>query len=122
MDWQRCAKNAELVAYYKGLIALRKQMPGLCDKSTEAGERVITARQLGKDAAALLLDNHGGEYPELLAAFNASDKAVDINLPLGKWAVLADEASSLLWEDPAAIAGIARLPAMSALILGRIKD
>ena len=122
MDWQRLEKNHDLAEYYRGLIALRKQMPGLCDKSDKAGERVLTSRQMAADVAAVLLDNgRNSRYPELLMIFNASDEAHEAILPRGKWAVLADGESSFLWEKPDTISDTAEVPAMTALILGRIK-
>lgn len=117
MDWQRCAKNHDLVEYYRGLIALRKQMPGLCDKS--AKERLLVARQLGQDAAGFLLDNSGDSaYPQMLLAYNASNMPLTFDLPAGRWAVLADGESSFLWQTPQALTGEATLAPMSALFLG----
>ena len=123
MDWQRCGKNHSLVEYYRGLIALRKQMPCLCDKSDKAGERVLASRTMANDVAAILMDNgRNSRYPELLMIFNASGEANKANLPRGKWAVLADGDSSLLWENPQVISDIAELPAGTALYLGRVKE
>jgi len=120
MDWQRCCENAALVEYYRGLIALRGQQPGLCDKTAAAGRRIITARQLGRDAAAIFLDNDAASrYPVLLMAFNASAQPVTFDLPRGDWAVLADGESSFLWRQPELVAGKATITAGSALILGR---
>ena len=122
MDWQRLKKNHELSEYYRGLIALRKGQPGLCDKSDKAGERVLMSRQMAADVAAVLLDNgRDSQYPELLMIFNASDNEHTAILPRGQWAVLADGESSFLWEKPETISDTAEVPAMSALILGRIK-
>ena len=123
MDWQRCGANQRLVEYYRGLIALRKQLPGLCDKSAAAGKRVLGICQKGKDAASVMLDN-GAEsrYPQLLLCCNASDKAVTLNLPRGDWAVLADGESSLLWENPVMTSGRTEIPAMAALILGKRRE
>ena len=122
MDWQRCQKNQELVDYYRGLIALRKQLPGLCDKASKDGDCIRVARQLGEDTAAILLDNgENSAWPELLLAYNASGKQVSFDLPKGKWAVLADGESSFLWQNPEVISGDAEIPAMSALILGKIR-
>lgn len=36
LDWNRMYEQYELVEYYSGLIALRKRLPGLCDKSKDA--------------------------------------------------------------------------------------
>ena len=122
MDWQRCHKNHDLVEYYRGLIALRKQMPCLCDKSMKAGERVLVSRTMADDVAAILMDNgRSSQYPELLLIYNASDTAHHAILPRGKWAVLADGESSFLWEKPETVSDTAEVPAGSALYLGRIK-
>lgn len=40
LDWKRAYKYEELSTFYEGLIALRKQLPGLCDKSETAGKRI----------------------------------------------------------------------------------
>ena len=123
MDWQRCAKNQELVKYYRGLIALRKQLPGLCDKSAAEGARVLGVRQKGKDAASIMVDNGAdSKHAQLLLCFNASDAAIPLNLPKGTWAVLADEKSSFRWENPAAVSSKTEIPPMAALILGKCKE
>ena len=123
LDWQRCFKNRALVEYYRGLIALRKQLPALCDKSADAKKRLLVARQLSQDAAAVWLDNGAdSRYPQLVLAYNASEQDIAFALPRGKWAVLADGESSFLWQNPAVLAGDAPLPAMTALILGKITE
>jgi len=122
MDWQRCWKNRDLVEYYRGLIALRKQQPGLCDKSAAAGERILESVQLGEDAAAVRVDNGANSaYPELILAYNVGGESISIDLPKGKWAVLADGESSLLWQKPEIVAGDVKIHPMAALILGKVK-
>ena len=122
MDWQRCHANHALVEYYRGLIALRKQLPGLCDKSAAAGERVLALRQMGERAAAILMDNGAdSRWPQLLLVYNAGAEPALLYLPRGEWEVLADGENSLLWEKPRCIAGNAEIPATSALILGKKK-
>ena len=32
LDWSRAAEYSELVEYYRGLIRLRKKLPGLCEQ------------------------------------------------------------------------------------------
>ena len=106
--------------YYRGLIELRQQLPGLQDKTADAHLRVLDVCQLTQDAAAIRLDN-GKESPwtELLMCFNASRQEVTLNLPQGSWAILADGESSLKWQNPQAITGQAILPPMTTLILGK---
>ena len=119
MDWQRCADNADLVDYYRGLIALRTQLAGACDKTTAAFRRVLYMRQVNRDAAAILLHNGEREkWPRVVLVVNASEEAVSINLPDGKWEILADGVRSDLWKAPAAVSGQVRVPAMTVMILG----
>ena len=122
MDWQRSLDNKALAEYYRGLIALRKQLPGLCDKTPEAAGRIICAKQVGENAAAVWMHNHGGEspYAELLPMFNASAVDVPVALPNGQWAVLADGEDSFLWKNPEKVEGTVTLPKRSAMILGKI--
>jgi pullulanase/glycogen debranching enzyme len=61
LDWQRAWQNQSLVEYYRGLIGLRMQLPGLQDKSKEASKRILWTRDLEGNGAALCLDNRGGE-------------------------------------------------------------
>lgn len=117
LDWRRCAENQALVAYYRGMIALRKQMPGLCDQS--AKDRLLVVRQLGQDAAGFLVDNDADSiYPRLLLVYNASDKALRFDLPAGQWDVLANGEDSFLWQRPQTLTGEATLLPMAALFLG----
>ena len=123
MDWRRCGKNSDLVEYYRGMIALRKQLPGLQDKSATAGERVLGIRQKGNAAASVMYDNGKDSlYPQLLLCYNASDEKVPLNLPKGEWAVLADGESSFGWQNPAVLKEATEIPAMSALILGKCRE
>ena len=38
LDWEQAYKEQELVEYYRGLITLRKMLPGLWDKSAQAAK------------------------------------------------------------------------------------
>ena len=121
LDWSRAWENRALADYYRGLIALRKRLPGLTDKSDRAGQRVLSVRAYGEDLAAILLDNAGGDshWTRLLLAFNAGSGTAALPLPTGAWDVLADGDSSFLWRSPAAVTGQASVPPVSALILGQ---
>ena len=121
MDWARAWENRDLVDYYRGLIALRKQLPGLRDKSAKAADRILSVTASAEGCAALLVDNASPDSPwdRLYLAFSAREDTVALTLPEGEWAVLANGESSLLWQDPPAAAGTAALPPVSALILGR---
>ena len=121
MDWKRARKNRELTEYYRGLIALRKTLPGLCDKSLDAYRRVLSAVDTAPGAGYVLLDNagEGSRYDRLLLAVNTSGAAHTLPLPEGSWRVLADGQSSWLWQQERCADGHVQLAAASAMILGR---
>ena len=59
LDWSRAAEYADLVEYYRGLIRLRKRLPGLCDKSPSAFERVTERRIHREGLVSFRVDNRG---------------------------------------------------------------
>ena len=121
LDWSRAWKNQELVDYYRGLIALRMQLPGLQDKTPAAGRRIISSVDLEPNCVGISLDNTGGDSPwdKLLLIFNAGSQDQKVNLPKGTWQVLVDGESSFRWKESVTCTGAAPLPPVSAMILGR---
>ena len=121
MDWNRAWENRGLVEYYQGFIALRMQLPGLQDKSSRAGERLLDVSAPEADCAVILLDNRGGDsrWCRLLLAFSARQEETALTLPAGDWEVLADGDSSFRWREHQNVTGTAVLASMSALILGQ---
>ncbi|MGN0299272.1 MAG: type I pullulanase [Lachnospiraceae bacterium] len=94
LRWKQTVERADLVEYYKGLISLRKKLPGLYDKSEEAKQR-IKNRQVCRDGVvSFTVDNHVGEeadtWKELLLVYNASAEVYSVVLPEGDWCILAD--------------------------------
>ena len=121
LDWKRAWKNAELVDYYRGLIALRMRLPGLADQSQDAARRLLEVAQPLEDCAAILLDNTGGDsaWRRLLMAYSAREDAVGLSLPEGEWEILVDANSSFGWQHPRTAEGSIALEPLSALILGQ---
>ena len=124
LDWQRAWQNQSLVDYYRGLIALRMQLPGLQDKSVQAQKRVLWTKDLAHNAAAVCLDNRGenSRWETLLAVFCCGDQAQQMPLPEGKWQILCDGDSSFRWQLHVGVSGSCTVPAKSALILGKIPE
>ena len=120
IDWKRAWHNRALVDYYRGLIALRKRLPGLCDKREGAWRRILRAEDFAPGAAAILLDNTGGDspYDRLWLVFNTSPEGCSLPLE-GQWETLCDGEDSCLHEHPRLAAGDIWLPPVSAAILGR---
>ena len=123
LDWNRAWANRRLVDYYRGLIALRKKLPCLCDKSPQASSRILSAVDLAEGCVGISLDNHGGKkWDKVLLIFNASQRPVDVSLPEGTWQVLADDVSSFRWREARTVEDTASLFPVSPLILGRTSN
>lgn len=95
LKWSRTVEYGELVDYYRGLIRLRKKLPGLCDKSRSAAARIREKNICGERVVSFWVDNRdfdnsGGEWEELLIVYNASFEGYRLNLPEGDWEILAD--------------------------------
>ena len=92
--WERVRRFEGLTDYYRQLIRLRKSLPGLCDKSPAAAERV-TARSIRRPKVVSFQVERGGPLGErLLIAYNASDRPFSLSLPHGRWIVRADGRSA----------------------------
>ena len=92
--WERARRFEGLTDYYRQLIRLRKSLPGLCDKSPAAAERV-TARSIHRPKVVSFQVERGGPLGErLLIAYNASDRPFSLSLPHGRWIVRADGRSA----------------------------
>ena len=100
LDWTRAWKNRELVDYYRGLIALRQQLPGLQDKSDGASARILWARQMAENCVAVCLDNSGlgSRWQQILMIVNGADHSQKGIMPAGKWQRLVSGDSSFLWK------------------------
>ena len=94
LQWDRTIEYAELVNYYRGLIRLRKKLPGLCDKSPQAVKRIRSRRIHKEGVVSFLVDNKSqgscGSWDNLYVIYNAADEDWDIMIPEGSWEILAD--------------------------------
>lgn len=129
LDWERAYQYTGLRKYYQGLIALRKQLPGLCDKTPDAGKRIFDSWSQ-KGVLGFFVDNEDEEkssrWDRLAVIYNASETPVSLKLPKGQWEILADKESSFCWrtgtsDKKAEKNGMETAAAapVSALILGR---
>ena len=125
LRWKQTVEFEDLVSYYKGLIRLRKNLPGLYDKSASAYIRIYKEEVHKEGVVSFVVDNSSkdeakkSQWEELFVAFNASNETEYIPLPDGEWFVLADDKETDCCK-PAEIYGegmVAVLPS-SGLILG----
>lgn len=116
LDWERAWDNHALVDYYRGLIALRKQLPGLCDKGTDARTRVLHAEVPCAHCVRVTLDNTGGVWDTIQLIYNASDREIPVTET--GWELLVDADSSFLWQNPQPVQQ-AQVQPVSAMVLGK---
>ena len=57
LRWRQTLEFADLLAYYKGLISLRKKLPGLCDKSASAAKRITQKTVWQEKVVSFCVDN-----------------------------------------------------------------
>ena len=117
LDWRRAWEFCDLADYYRGLIALRKQLPALCDKTAAAPSRLLFSAAVAPRCVMALWEN-GGRWKQVLAVYNASGRRRKMPLGSDGWEVLADGENSFLWQSPHPVSMI-DVPPVSALILGR---
>ena len=123
LDWSRIAQFHELVEYYRGLIALRKTLPGLCDKSKNAYQR-INGQTIHRDGmVSFFVDNRSSdreqEWITLYIIYNASDAPGTLELPGGDWEILADKQITNCHKK---VEHSFTIPACSGMILGKRSD
>ncbi len=131
LRWHRAVEYRELVEYYRGLIQLRKQMPGLCDKSPSAAERIHDGRVHRKGVVSFRVDNREADRPSvwesLFVVYNASSRACTVSLPetcasaqeADVWEVLADGKETDCRRQAEITERGIRVNAHSGMLLGR---
>lgn len=92
LDWSKLDDNAEIVDYYKGLIALRNAHAGLRMSSAEdIGNNLAFLSTSGNVIAYTVNGGANGEIADkMLVAFNPNSVAKSITLPAGQWSLLVD--------------------------------
>ena len=121
LDWKRAYKYEELSTFYEGLIALRKQLPGLCDKSETAGKRIYGYWKKPGAVGFFVENKKEGEHTlwdTLYIIYNATEEEVETALPKGEWEVLLNEEDSFAWKKQKKAEKATAAP-LSALVLGR---
>ncbi len=121
LDWHRAWENRELVDYYRGLIALRMQLPGLQDKTEAASQRILQAVDVAHNCAAVLLDNRGegSRWQRLFMCFNCGDAPVELTLPEGNWQILVDGENAFRWKEDTYSGDRIKVPAKSPMLFGK---
>ena len=124
LDWKRAWENHRLVNYYRGLIALRKKLVCLQDKSFMAPKRIVSSVDLAPGCVGITIDNRDGNsnWNKLLLLFHTGNQEQTVPLPSGTWQVLADDTSSFRWREHHVMTGSVTLPPVSAFIAGQLSN
>ncbi len=125
VDWMCSLQNAELSEYYRGLIALRKCIPGLCDKDKGAQKRIeiLYARD---GVVSFFVNNKESEisrWKRILVVYNSSNRDFCVGTLVDsarKWELLVNETSSLIWQERTQINETMNAAPCSALIMGQL--
>lgn len=106
LDWERFYAFEDLEEYYRGLIAFRKNMPGLYDKSEHAGERIFAEHVLTDGCLQFCVDNREcALWDVLCVVYNSTENEQKITLPQGEWELLVDGENSWHWNTDRQQAG-----------------
>lgn len=120
IDWRRIYEYHDILEYYKGLIALRKQMSGLTDKSAAAYRRICRKEIPAPGVVAFGVRNDDADrWKELFICYNSTEDGIEISLPEGGWELLLDEADSNLWKQAETVAGRQIIAPVSVKIFGK---
>ena len=135
LRWRQSLEFGELLKYYKGLIRLRKKLPGLCDKSKEAAARIIERKILKEGVVHFSVENTPGEsqigfqcgevgtdqWKQLFIVYNGAETDEDITVPSGEWVIIADgRVADCCKEMKLSSHRCLTIPACSGMMLGRI--
>lgn len=132
LKWNRTVEYGELVEYYRGLIRLRKKLPGLCDKSPAAVRRITGQRIHREGVVSFRVDNKGSfpcPWDELFLIYNASPDKYAVSLTDSAkapepwdgsaWEILADGAEADCCKKADLIKNSILAAAHSGMLLGR---
>lgn len=94
IKWDNIHEYPNMIAYYKGLMALRKAHPVFRMQSeAEMTQNLCFLSDTPENVVAYLLKGKGADdTPEnILVIFNGNDEEILYNLPEGKWKILVDD-------------------------------
>lgn len=94
IKWDNIHEYPDMIAYYKGLMVLRKAHPVFRMQSeAEMTQNLCFLLDTPENVVAYLLKGKGADdTPEnILVIFNGNDEEILYNLPEGKWKILVDD-------------------------------
>lgn len=119
IKWDNIHEYPDMIAYYKGLMALRKAHPVFRMQSeAEMTQNLCFLLDTPENVVAYLLKGKGADdTPEnILVIFNGNDEEILYNLPEGKWKILVDDKTAGA-DGKKIISAKADVEPLSALVL-----
>lgn len=127
LDWKLIEENKDMVDYYRGLIALRKEFTGLSDKSDEAYKN-IRFLKVEDGFIAFEVENREREgfvpkWEKVVILLNATEERKHSYLRDGEFEVLSDGMNSFKWMsgEKRIMEKDVEVPPLTACVLGFIK-
>ena len=120
LDWRRKTKFAGLVAYYRGLIALRKAHPAFRLKTAADIRRCLAFLAMPAPGMVGYLLGSPAGTDQFVVIFNATATPQTVQLPASGWRVLVDGERAGVKPLRRIPGDACTVPARSALVLLKI--
>ncbi len=120
IDWRRKTLHADVFAYYKGLIQLRKAHPAFRMGDAEMVRKHLEFLPVeGGNLVAFCLKDHanGDAWEEIVVVLNARKEYARLSLPEGKYTLVCKDGLINLQGLGTLYGGEIGIPAQSAMIL-----
>lgn len=122
IDWSLKNKNAEQFRYYQELIKLRKSHPAFrMSTADEIAHNIVFDKVKEPNLISYSIKNNanGDKWSEIKLVFNGSDETRTVNIPKGKWLIVAQDGEINAEGLGEAKGGKMEVAPTSALILAR---
>ena len=118
LDWSRMYEFEDLMNYYKGLIALRKELRNFYDLSKYSLENISFIENLPEQVIGCKIKaGTKGNWSEIIIIFNASKNDVKVNID-GEWDLLVNKNCANI-ETTELVKEFVVTEAISATVIGR---
>lgn len=117
IDWQRKLEHADVLTYYKNLIAMRKSHPAFFMTSAEEVRNHLMFRHIANGFVSFQLNDHahGDTWKNIYVIYNAQNTSASLPLD-GEWRVYL-EGDNFYNANPRVVRGSISVPAQSMMVL-----
>ena len=94
IDWSHKSTHADVFGYYKELIRMRRQHPAFRMATTEQVVENLHFVDSPEGTVVYTLNGAavGDEWREIIVVLNGNRGGVDVNLPVGEWNIVCEDA------------------------------